>query len=45
MEWKPFIEAYEASIDNKEELSNAEKFTYLKGYLKGTALKTMRDFH
>ena len=44
MEWKPFIEAYEASIDNKEELSNVEKFEYLKGYLKGTALNTIEGF-
>ena len=44
MEWKPFIEAYEASIDNKEELSSVEKFTYLKGYLKGTALNTIEGF-
>ena len=44
MEWKPFIEAYEASIDNKEGLSNVEKFTYLKGYLKGTALNTIEGF-
>ena len=39
--WKAFIEAFEASFDNKDDLSEVEKFTYLKGYLKGVALNTI----
>ena len=42
--WKPFIEAFEAAIHSKDNLSNVEKFTYLKGFLKDTALSTIEGF-
>ena len=44
LDWKPFIESFEAAIDVKEDLSNIEKFTYLKGYLGGNALQCIEGF-
>ena len=41
---KPFIEAFEATIHSKANLSNVEKFTYLKGFLKDTALNMIEGF-
>ena len=37
--WQQFNDIFEAAIDKNENLSNAQKFTYLQGYLEGTALK------
>ena len=37
--WQQFYDAFEASIDKNENLSNVQKFTYLQGYLEGPALK------
>ena len=39
--WNPFIEQFNATIDCQEELSDIEKFTYLRGFLKGDALQTI----
>ena len=43
-EWKPFIDSFEAAVHTKENLSSVEKFTYLKGYLSGTALQAIEGF-
>ena len=37
--WQQFNDIFEAAIDKNENLSNAQKFTYLQGYLEETALK------
>ena len=37
MQWKTFIETFEASINCKDDISEVEKFSYLKGYLTGLA--------
>lgn len=42
--WKPFIESYEAAIHNKDNLSDVEKFTYLRGFLTNNALSTIEGF-
>ena len=42
--WKSFIESFDAAVDSKEHLSNIEKFTYLKGYLKNSALQCIEGF-
>ena len=39
-EWKPFIDTFEAVVDKKDNLSNIEKFMYLRGYLHGSALQS-----
>ena len=38
-EWNAFIDTFEAAIDKKANLSNIEKFTYLRGYLCDDALR------
>ena len=42
--WKNFIQSFEAAVDSKESLSNVEKFTYLKGYLSDSALQSIEGF-
>ena len=42
--WKTFIESFDAAVDSKEHLSNIEKFKYLKGYLKNSALQCIEGF-
>ena len=40
--WQKFYDTFEAAIDKNENLSNAQKFTLLQGYLDGLALKSYR---
>ena len=40
-EWPSFLDSYEAAIYNSSELSDVQKFTYLRGYLTDTALKSV----
>ena len=44
LEWKTFQETYEAAIGQNESLSEVEKFTYLRGYLQGTAFQAIKGF-
>ena len=39
--WTSFLECFEATVDSKKDLSNVEKFTYLKGFMKEDALKVI----
>ena len=39
-----FQETYEAAIGQNESLSEVEKFTYLRGYLQGTAFQAIEGF-
>ena len=41
MNWKTFIECFRATVDNNEDLTNIEKFTYLKGYLNENAMQVI----
>ena len=41
LEWKTFYQSFLVTIDKNEDLSNIEKFTYLRSYLKGNALKVI----
>ena len=43
LKWRTFIEQLEATVDIKDDLSDIEKFTYLKGYLRGSALEAIND--
>ena len=43
MEWIPFWEAFENSVHNSA-LTDIQKMTYLKGYLKGEALVSIKGF-
>ncbi len=43
-EWLNFWNSFEVAIHNNDSLSNVEKFTYLKTYLKGTALSAVSGF-
>ena len=40
-EWRTFIEAFDATIHARIDITNIEKFTYLKGFLNGSALQTI----
>ena len=42
MNWKAFIEAFDATIDIRVNISPIEKFTYLRGFLSGDALQTIQ---
>ena len=42
MNWNAFIESFNATIHKREDLSAIEKFTYLRGFLKGDALQTIQ---
>ena len=39
--WKTFIEAFDATVHTGIDISNIEKFTYLRGFLSGNALQTI----
>ena len=39
-----FQETYQAAIGQNESLSEVEKFTYLRGYLQGTAFQAIEGF-
>ena len=39
--WTSFLECFEATVDSKKDLSNVEKFTYLKGFMKEDVLKVI----
>ena len=39
--WKTFIEAFDATVHARSDISSIEKFTYLRGYLTGSALQTI----
>ena len=41
LKWRTFIEQFEATVDIKDDLSDIEKFTYLQGYLRGSALEAI----
>ena len=45
LEWKTFYQSFLVTIDRNEDLSNIEKFTYLRSYLKGNALKVIEGYH
>ena len=40
-EWRTFIEAFDATIHARIDKTNIEKFTYLEGFLNGSALQTI----
>ena len=40
-QWKSFIEFFDAAVHLNEQLSDVEKYTYLKSYLKGTAAEAI----
>ena len=40
--WQQFYDTFDAAIDKNENLSNAQKFALLQGYLDGLALKSYR---
>ena len=39
--WPIFLDSYEAAIHNSSELSDVQKFTYLRSYLTDAALKSV----
>ena len=39
--WKSFIEFFEAAVHQNEQLSDVEKYTYLKSYLRGVAAEAI----
>ena len=39
--WKSFIEFFDAAVHLNEQLSDVEKYTYLKSYLKGVAAEAI----
>ena len=39
--WRTFIETFDATVDVRSDISNVEKFSYLRGYLQGNALQTI----
>ncbi|GBM88422.1 hypothetical protein AVEN_227893-1 [Araneus ventricosus] len=43
-EWLNFYNSFEVAIHNNESLSKIENFTYLKSYLRGTALTAISGF-
>ena len=45
IEWQQFNETFKATVDQNESLSNIEKFTYLKGYVEGSASKCIEGIH
>ena len=42
MFWNVFIESFDVTIHERTDLSPIEKFTYLRGFLKGDALETIQ---
>ena len=41
LQYQTFMDRYESSINSSEQLTDIEKFLYLKGLLKGRALNTI----
>ena len=41
VEWKPFLEAFNVTIHERTDISEIEKFSYLRGLLSGPALKAI----
>ena len=44
LEWETFKEMFETAIEHNRNLTKIEKFTYLRGYLEGTA-RQLTDSH
>ena len=44
LEWETFKETFETAIEHNRNLTKIEKFTYLRGYLEGTALQAIDGF-
>ena len=44
LEWETFNDTFETAIEHNRNLTKIEKFTYLRGYLEGTALQTIDGF-
>ena len=44
LEWETFKETFETAIEHNKNLKKIEKFTYLCGYLEGTALQAIDGF-
>ena len=44
LEWKPFFDSFDAAVNIKEDLTNIEKFTYLRSFLSGKALQSIDGF-
>lgn len=40
-EWPEFWDSFSSSIDNKDQLSDADTFAYLRGYLEGQTKTTI----
>ena len=43
-EWQSFFETFLSAVDSNDNLSNVEKFTYLKSYLEKEAARTIQGF-
>ena len=43
-EWQSFIDSFDAAIGQKKRLTDVEKFTYLRGYVEGSALECIKGF-
>ena len=43
-EWQSFFETFLSAVDSNDNLSNVEKFTYLKIYLEKEAARTIQGF-
>ena len=44
LDWKSFQETFEAAVHNNDNISNIEKFTYLRTYLDNSALQATERF-
>jgi hypothetical protein len=42
--WTPFFDAFEAAVDSRDELTDVQKFVYLKSCLQGDALTLVKGF-
>ena len=45
IEWQQFHETFKATVDQNEGISDIEKFTYLKGYVEGSASKCIEGIN
>ena len=41
MEWKSFLESFNATVHERTDIGDIEKFTYLRGFLSGSALQAI----
>ena len=41
VKWRPFIESFDATIHDRVDITDIEKFTYLRGLLRGSALQSI----